>query len=75
MVKRMRSRTISSGLRSTQGISMRSPRQYFVSRQRCAGSQATPDSANTTVSSGNFWNTPSAMRLVSADWKAVACAA
>ena len=40
------SRTISAGLRSTQGISVRAPRQNFENRHRNAGSQVTPDRAD-----------------------------
>ena len=53
---------------------MRSPRQYFVSRQRCAGSQVQPDSSSTTLRSGYCENTPSQIRLVSWVWKACAWA-
>ena len=70
MVRRTLERTISAGARSTQGISMRSPRQNFVSRHRCAGSQVKPDSSSTTFRSGNLVNTPSQIRLESACWNA-----
>ena len=66
---------MSVGARSTQGTSMRRPRQNLVSRQRCAGSQVKPDSSSTTLRSGNLVNTPSQIRLESAAWNACACAA
>ncbi len=59
------SRTISNGERSTQGISIRTPRQYLLSRHRCAGNQVKPDSSSTTFSVGCRLNTPSQTRLVS----------
>ena len=67
-------RTISIGERSTQGISVRRPRQYFVSRQRSAGSQIQRDPSSTTLRAGKRLNTPSQTRLVSWLWKACACA-
>ena len=42
----------SCGGRSTQGTSVRSPRQNFLIRHRNAGSQVTPDSISTTLRSG-----------------------
>src|SRR5947207_3588049 len=63
MVRRKLSRTISGGERSTQGTSVRAPRQNFEKRHRKAGSQVTPDSINTTFSFGYLANTPSVIRL------------
>ena len=75
VVRRTLDRTMSVGARSTHGTSMRSPRQNFVSRQRCAGSQVKPNSSSTTFRSGNLVNTPSHTSDDSAAWKAGACAA
>jgi hypothetical protein len=63
-------RTISTGERSTQGTSERTPRQKFEKRHRKLGSQVTPDSISTILRPGNFANTPSAIMLPSCDWKA-----
>mgnify|MGYP003348562979 CR=1 FL=1 len=67
--------TISVGERSTHGISIRSPRQNLVRRQRCPGSQVNPDSSSTTLRSGNLLNTPSQISDDSACWNAADCAA
>ena len=53
-VRRTCSRTISTGARSTQGTSMRRPRQNFDNRQQNAGSQLTPDSISTTFRRGKL---------------------
>ena len=57
-VRRTWSRTISTGARSTQGTSMRRPRQNFDIRQQNAGSQLTPDSISTSFRRGKLTNTP-----------------
>src|SRR3954471_24839440 len=67
-----RSRTIEPGGSATHGISLRTPFQNFVRRHRYAGSHDAPDSISTTVRAGNLAKTPSAIRLVSCDWNAVA---
>src|SRR4051812_16112315 len=64
MVRRKLSRTISDGERSTQGTSVRAPRQNFEKRHRNPGSQVTPDSSSTTFSLGYLANTPSVIKLV-----------
>ena len=71
MVRRKLSRTISAGERSTQGISVRAPRQNFENRHRKPGSQVTPDSISTTFSFGYLANTPSVIRLVDLSLKAL----
>jgi hypothetical protein len=73
-VKRTWSRTISEGGRSIQGTSGRTPRQVLLARHSQPGSQVKPDSIITALRRGNFWNTPSATRLMSWVSKAPDCA-
>ncbi len=56
VVKRTCSRATSLGLRSSQGVSARSARQFVSRRQRMPGSHATPPSMSTTLSSGSRSN-------------------
>src|ERR1051326_5952135 len=69
MVMRKWSRKTSAGVRSTQGPSVRKPRQNFANRHRKAGTQVTPDSISTTLSLGYSANTPSLIRLAVCDWR------
>ena len=64
-VKRTCSRMMSAGGRSIHGTSARTPRQVLLMRHSSVGSQVKPDSMQTSFSFGNFWNTPSAMKLTS----------
>ena len=56
---------ISAGGRSIQGTSGRTPRHVLLVRHSRGGSQVKPDSISTTLSFGNFWNTPSVRKLTS----------